>query len=132
MGGLKGARPFIAERADPRWRAAWCGARRGGQVVRASNVSLELDNYDGALSYDNASGPYFGSLNTGNPIRIRAAAATLGGAVFNRWYVIQKNAQEWRRKSGDMKPMRSRPGRRGPGRRTGFKGRGNCPEWCLA
>ena len=28
--------------------------------VRASNVSLELDNYDGALSYDNASGPYYG------------------------------------------------------------------------
>ena len=70
--------------------------------VRASSVNLELDNYDGALSYDNASGPYYGSLNTGNPIRIRAAAGTLGGAVFNRWYVIQKNAQEWPQEITDI------------------------------
>ena len=32
---------------------------------------------------------------TGTPVRIRAAAGTLGGVTVNRWYVIQRNVEIW-------------------------------------
>ncbi len=32
---------------------------------------------------------------SGTPLRLRAAIGTLGGVTANRWYVIQRNAQEW-------------------------------------
>ena len=31
----------------------------------------------------------------GTPLRIRAAIGTIAGQTVNRWYVIQRNAQEW-------------------------------------
>lgn len=39
-----------------------------------------------------------GLVTTGVPIRLRAAAGTLGGVTSNRWYVIQRNIQEWPQK----------------------------------
>ena len=63
--------------------------------VQASNVDAELDNNDGYMSTDNASSPYYPDLVTGTPMRIRAAAGTIGGQTANRWYVIARNAQEW-------------------------------------
>lgn len=36
-----------------------------------------------------------GRVTAGVPVRLRAAIGTLGGVVTNRWYVIQRNAQEW-------------------------------------
>ena len=41
------------------------------------------------------SSPYFPNVTSGTPLRIRAALGTLGGITSNRWYVIQRNAQEW-------------------------------------
>lgn len=68
--------------------------------IQASDVQLEADNVDGDLSSDNASGPYAGNILTGVPLRIRAAAGTVGGVTFNRWYVIQRNLQEWPQEIG--------------------------------
>lgn len=36
-----------------------------------------------------------GLVTTGVPIRIRAAIGTLGGLAANRWYVIQRNMEQW-------------------------------------
>jgi hypothetical protein len=36
-----------------------------------------------------------GLVTTGVPVRIRAAIGTIGGVTVNRWYVIQRNAEEW-------------------------------------
>lgn len=36
-----------------------------------------------------------GLVTTGVPIRIRAAVGTLQGVTANRWYVIQRNAEQW-------------------------------------
>lgn len=35
------------------------------------------------------------AFTTGTPVRLRAALGTLGGVTFNRWYAIQRNAEEW-------------------------------------
>jgi len=35
------------------------------------------------------------SLVAGTPIRLRMALGTMGGQVVNRWYVIQRNVNEW-------------------------------------
>ena len=63
--------------------------------LQATNLTLELDNFDAALSPENASSPYYPHVTSGTPLRIRAALGTLGGVTSNRWYVIQRNAQEW-------------------------------------
>ena len=63
--------------------------------LQATNLTLELDNFDAALSPENASSPYYPNVTSGTPLRIRAALGTLGGITSNRWYVIQRNAQEW-------------------------------------
>ena len=36
-----------------------------------------------------------GLVTTGVPLRIRAAIGTIGGVTANRWYVIQRNAEQW-------------------------------------
>lgn len=69
--------------------------------VQASNVQLEVDNFDNALGSDNPSSPYAGQILTGVPLRIRAAIGTIGGVTVNRWYVIQRNMQEWPQEIGD-------------------------------
>lgn len=63
--------------------------------LQASNLQMELDNNDAALSPENTSSPYYPNVTSGTPLRIRAALGTLGGITSNRWYVIQRNAQEW-------------------------------------
>ena len=63
--------------------------------LQATNLSLELDNFDAALSPENSSSPFYPDVTSGTPLRIRAALGTLGGVTSNRWYVIQRNAQEW-------------------------------------
>ena len=63
--------------------------------IQATNLTLELDNIDNYLASDNASSPYYPHLVTGTPMRIRAALGTIGGVTVNRWYVIQRNIQEW-------------------------------------
>jgi len=39
-----------------------------------------------------------GLIATGVPLRIRAAIGTLGGVATNRWYVIQRYAEQWPQK----------------------------------
>jgi hypothetical protein len=63
--------------------------------LQATNLQMELDNNDAALSPENTSSPYYPDVTSGTPLRIRAALGTLGGITSNRWYVIQRNAQEW-------------------------------------
>lgn len=63
--------------------------------LQATNLQMELDNNDAALSPENTSSPYYPNVTSGTPLRIRAALGTLGGITSNRWYVIQRNAQEW-------------------------------------
>lgn len=36
-----------------------------------------------------------GCVTTGVPVRIRAAIGTIGGVTEDRWYVIQRNAEQW-------------------------------------
>ena len=63
--------------------------------LQATNLELELDNFDGALSSLNTASPYYPGVLSGVPLRIRAAIGTIAGVTANRWYVIQRNAQEW-------------------------------------
>ena len=70
--------------------------------VQATNLNLELDNYDGNLSYDNPSGTWYPHVVTGTPIRIRAAIGSIGGVTVNRWYCISRNAEEWPQEITDI------------------------------
>ncbi len=63
--------------------------------VQATNLELELDNFDAALSSLNAASPYYPHVKSGTPLRIRAAIGTIAGQTVNRWYVTQRNAQQW-------------------------------------
>ena len=63
--------------------------------LQATNLELELDNFDNALASQNTASPYYPNVTSGTPLRIRAAIGTIAGVTANRWYVIQRNAQEW-------------------------------------
>ena len=63
--------------------------------LRATDVTLELDNNDNYLASLNVVSPYYPNVQAGTPIRIRAALGTIGGVSVNRWYIIQKNSQQW-------------------------------------
>jgi hypothetical protein len=63
--------------------------------LQATNLSMQFDNFDRFLSPANPASPYFPNLQPGTPIRIRAALGTIGGTVVNRWYILQRNIQEW-------------------------------------
>ena len=63
--------------------------------LQSTNLELELDNFDAALSSLNTASPYYPNVKSGTPIRIRAAMGTIAGVTANRWYVIQRNAQQW-------------------------------------
>jgi hypothetical protein len=66
--------------------------------MQSGEYTIELDNYDAALTSTNASGPYYPDVQPGTPIRIRAALGTIGGVTADRWYVIALNAGEWTEK----------------------------------
>jgi len=66
--------------------------------MQSGQYTIELDNYDAALTSTNASSPYYPDVQPGTPIRIRAALGTIGGVTANRWYVIALNAGEWTEK----------------------------------
>lgn len=70
--------------------------------VQATNLNLELDNFDGNLSYDNTAGTWYPNVVTGTPIRIRAAIGSIGGVTVNRWYCISRNAEEWPQEITDI------------------------------
>lgn len=63
--------------------------------LQSTNLTMELDNFDGALTSTNTSSPYYPDVQPGTPLRLRAALGTLGGVTVNRWYVIQRNAAQW-------------------------------------
>jgi Concanavalin A-like lectin/glucanases superfamily len=63
--------------------------------IQATNFDIELDNFDGALSPDNTSSPYYPNIVPGTPIRMRAALGAFAGTTYNRWYVIQRNVAKW-------------------------------------
>jgi hypothetical protein len=63
--------------------------------LQATNLTTELDDYDGALIPSNTSSPYYPDVQPGTPVRVRAALGTLGGVVSDRWYVIARNATQW-------------------------------------
>ena len=63
--------------------------------VQATTLDLELDNNDNYLASQNAASPYYPDVVAGTPLRLRAALGTMAGTPYNRWYVIQRNAQEW-------------------------------------
>ena len=62
--------------------------------LQATDLTMEWDNYDGALTSTNTSSPYYPNVQPGTPIRIRAALGTLGGVVTNRWYILQRNMEQ--------------------------------------
>jgi hypothetical protein len=63
--------------------------------IQATDLTLELDDYNGALKPLAAASPYYPYCRDGTPLRLRAAIGTIGSQTVNRWYVIQRNAQEW-------------------------------------
>ena len=63
--------------------------------LQSTDLQLEIDNYDAALTSTNISSPYYPNVQPGTPLRLRAALGTLGGVTVNRWYVIQRNAAQW-------------------------------------
>ena len=64
-------------------------------ALQATNLSLTLDNNDNYLASQNTSSPYYPNVVAGTPLRLRAALGTIAGVTYNRWYVIQRNAQEF-------------------------------------
>ena len=69
--------------------------------LQSTDMSVELDNWDGNLSPKNAASPYAGLMVPGTPLRLRMAFGTIGGITVNRWYVIQRNAGEWNERITD-------------------------------
>lgn len=63
--------------------------------IQATDLTLELDDWDGNLKPENSASPYFPYCQDGTPLRLRAAIGTIGGVTQDRWYVIQRNAQDW-------------------------------------
>jgi hypothetical protein len=63
--------------------------------LQSTNLTLILDNFDGALSPLNSLSPYYPYCVPGTPVRLRMALGTLGGSTCNRWYVIARNATQW-------------------------------------
>ena len=63
--------------------------------LQSTDLTMELDNYDGALTSTNTSSPYYPNVQPGTPVRIRAALGTIGGVAVNRWYILQRNAEQW-------------------------------------
>lgn len=63
--------------------------------IQATNLELQADNFDQALTSTNASSPYYPEIAPGTPIRLRMALGIIGGTIVNRWYILQRNAQEW-------------------------------------
>lgn len=58
-------------------------------AIQSADVTLTLDNNDGALSPGGAL-----ALTAGVPVRLRMAIGTIGGTAVNRWHVIQRNLHE--------------------------------------
>jgi hypothetical protein len=59
-------------------------------ALQASEVTLALDNPEGAVSPFNPASPYYPHITPGTPVRIRAVPP--GGT---RWHVIQRNMERW-------------------------------------
>lgn len=68
------------------------------QELQAANVELQADNFDYALTSTNVNSPYYPNVIPGTPLQLRMALGTMGGQVINRWYILQRNAQEWTEK----------------------------------
>ena len=68
------------------------------QELQAANVELQADNFDHALTSTNISSPYYPNVVPGTPLRLRLALGTIGGQIVDRWYILQRNAQEWTEK----------------------------------
>jgi hypothetical protein len=63
--------------------------------LQSTDLDIELDNFDNALSSTNTESPYYPDVQPGTPLRLRAALGTLGGVTANRWYILQRNAAQW-------------------------------------
>jgi hypothetical protein len=61
--------------------------------LEASELTLTLDNPDGALSPWNSASPWAGTVVPATPVRIRAVPPASAGV--NRWYVISRNIERW-------------------------------------
>jgi hypothetical protein len=62
-------------------------------ALESSELSLVLDNPDGALSPGNPSSPFYPHVVPGTPVRIRAVPPPSAGT--NAWLVIQRNMERW-------------------------------------
>ena len=63
--------------------------------LQSTNLTVHLDDFDGYLNPLNASSPYYPNVQPGTPLRMRAALGTMGGVLYDRWYIIQRNAAQW-------------------------------------
>ena len=63
--------------------------------LQSTNLTAHLDNFDGELSPGNTASPYYPNVQPGTPLRMRAALGTMGGILYDRWYIIQRNAAQW-------------------------------------
>lgn len=69
--------------------------------LQATAGTVMLDNFDGYLTSTNSSSPYYPGVQPGTPLRILAAAGTIGGTVVDRWYAIMRVSGEWTEKIGE-------------------------------
>jgi hypothetical protein len=61
-----------------------------------NGLLAEVAVYGTALSAAQVAAHYTaGPAGTGTPLRLRMALGTIGGVTVNRWYVIQRNAEQW-------------------------------------
>ena len=63
--------------------------------LQSTNLTVHLDDFDGYLNPLNASSPYYPNVQPGTPLRIRAALGIMGNVLYDRWYIIQRNAAQW-------------------------------------
>lgn len=63
--------------------------------IQATSLEAQMDNFDQFLTSTNSSSPYYPNVAPGTPLRLRMALGTIGGTVVNRWYILQRNAQEF-------------------------------------
>ncbi len=61
--------------------------------LQSSTGAITCDNADGNLSPSNTASPFYPNLQPGTPVRLRCAIGTMDGTAYNRWYVLQRNAQ---------------------------------------